>query len=104
MPVPPSADVERISRSKSGGSVDSSGDLSQFRISHLSPHSWHTTYSCSNRSYGPQSRPCVSTELAIRNSPIDEPQSGQAIVLDPFHFGHLELRWHRSRASKGLIS
>lgn len=53
---------------------------SQSDGSNLPPHSRHTMNSWSNRSNGPQSRPCVSVEVAIRNSPSDEPQSGHAIL------------------------
>src|ERR1039457_524614 len=67
----------------------SSWALSQSQRSNLPPHSRQTMNSCSNLSNGPQSRPCVSTELAIRHSPEAEPQSGQAIVSYPLQFNQL---------------
>src|ERR1035438_5884640 len=83
------------SRTSDGGS----GMLSQSPISTLPPHSRQTTYSWSNLSYGPQSRPCVSTVLAIRYSPNDEPQSGQPIARYPLSFNHLQP--DRSRFGRG---
>src|ERR1022692_4934975 len=83
----------------SGTSYERSGPPSQSPISNLPPHSRQTTYSCSNLSNGPQSRPCVSTELAIRYSPNDEPQSGQAIARYPLLFNHLQP--DRSRSGRG---
>jgi hypothetical protein len=84
----------------SGTSNGRSGPPSQSPISNLPRHSRQTTYSTSNLSYGPQSRPCVSTVLAIRHSPNDEPQSGHAIVRYPLHFNHLQVG--RDSPGRGL--
>src|ERR1017187_1476958 len=86
-------------RTGSRSSHGSSWALSQSRRSKLPPHSRQTMNSCSNLSNGPQSRPCVSTELAIRYSPNDEPQSGQAIARYPLLFNHLQP--DRSRSGRG---
>ncbi len=61
----------------------SSGVQSQSRRSKRPPHARQTMNSSWNVSYGPQSSPCVSTEVTNRKSPADEPQSGQAIYVSP---------------------
>src|ERR1017187_8313224 len=86
-------------RAGSGSSNSRSGPPSQSQRSDLPPHSRQTTYSSSNLSYGPQSRPCVSMELANRLSPSDEPQSGQAIVRYPLRFNQLQPRQRSSECS-----
>jgi len=58
-----------------------SGVHSQSRRSIRPPHSRQTMNSSLNVSYGPQSSPCVSTEVRIRKSPADELQSGHAMSL-----------------------
>jgi hypothetical protein len=58
-----------------------SGVHSQSRRSIRPPHSRQTMNSSLNVSYGPQSSPCVSTEVTIRKSPADELQSGHAMSV-----------------------
>jgi len=61
-----------------------SGVPSHSRRSNRPPHARQTMNSSLNVSYGPQSRPCVSTEVTNRKSPAGEPQSGQAILYFSF--------------------
>jgi len=62
----------------SSAALDNPGVSSQSLTSNFPPQSRQKMNSCSNRSNGPQSRPWVSVEVAMQNSPGDEPQLGHA--------------------------